>query len=651
MKLLNFLKREKTVTNNDFYRGFFGDSLTSNSVNNPTNFLNSYTAISYVGKCVSLIAGDIAKLNFGYFLNDKRVENKELDNLFFSPTQTLNNNEFMAMIVSHLLLDGNIFLLLDSQNMSDLAKNRPTALLPIVPSTVDIYSDKGRSLRANDIVNDFIVDYYQCNIGNSTYQLPKNKVLHIKRPSPFNPIRGIGIIQENKIALESDKIITDYNISTFERGGTSRLVYNTREMGQQDFTTAKKQVNDQLRVSSGGLFLINGKEETLSAININHTDLQFIEQKKMSREDIRAMFGLPAIITGEQSDINRANADEQLKVYRELVLPRYYSYLEAGFTNIVKLFDKRLVFKFIIKPIIDVERLSPIASNLFDRGIFNGNEVRTFLGLETVNDKNLDQRFITMQYMPIDYQPPVKAVASTASQQTNSHKQYKATQKQASIIRIAKISKAKIELDIITSINKYFTALEKKVLAQFEDEYKSVKALDFDFDEEVFEAKKASKRFFTSGITLGINDVNKLYNNDYDGSFKNPKIRLVIDRLSTRYADRVIDTRKNEVLAIITKGNQEGLPYSEIKGLLQDNFAQLNGAEGWKAWRIARTEASSAWDAGARLDYEDIGVKTVDIVGCEDSETDCNSIGIPIAEADGLEFHPNHTGTMVPSDI
>ena len=96
---------------------------------------------------------------------------------------------------------------------------------------------------------------------------------------------------------------------------------------------------------------------------------------------------------------------------------------------------------------------------------------------------------------------------------------------------------------------------------------------------------------------------------------------------------------------------KNGMPISEISGQLKDYFSQLKGENAWMATRIARTEASYAWDQAAKLGYSEIGVKTCDVIGCEDNTGDCNARGIPISDIDNLDFHPNHRGSVVPSII
>ena len=102
---------------------------------------------------------------------------------------------------------------------------------------------------------------------------------------------------------------------------------------------------------------------------------------------------------------------------------------------------------------------------------------------------------------------------------------------------------------------------------------------------------------------------------------------------------------------IIEKGVAEGKTVEALTGEIKNYFKTFTDKDGWRVKRIARTEASNAWDQVALKGYGELGVKTIDVVGCEDNFTDCNAKGVPIEKADELVFHPNHTGTIVPADI
>jgi hypothetical protein len=63
---------------------------------------------------------------------------------------------------------------------------------------------------------------------------------------------------------------------------------------------------------------------------------------------------------------------------------------------------------------------------------------------------------------------------------------------------------------------------------------------------------------------------------------------------------------------------------------------------------ISRTEMSRAYDRAGSKALRDLNVaKSYMVIGCEDDVPDCNATDILPEELDSLEFHPNHTGTIV----
>lgn len=84
---------------------------------------------------------------------------------------------------------------------------------------------------------------------------------------------------------------------------------------------------------------------------------------------------------------------------------------------------------------------------------------------------------------------------------------------------------------------------------------------------------------------------------------------------------------------------------------------------------IARTESANVWNVGSVTAMRQVdGLATVDVIGCESREQErwgnpsfaqfmyrgegtCNIKGVPIEDANLLNFHPNHTGAIVPGSF
>lgn len=132
-------------------------------------------------------------------------------------------------------------------------------------------------------------------------------------------------------------------------------------------------------------------------------------------------------------------------------------------------------------------------------------------------------------------------------------------------------------------------------------------------------------------------------------------------------AERIvgIDHRtKEKFRSIITDSIQQEAGLNALVERLQGEFMD------WSSRRlvtIARTETSNAWNAGTIAGMREIPtLEEIDVIGCESREEDrwnspsyqqfmyrgestCNIEGVPIGDAHLLNFHPNHTGAIVPS--
>ena len=100
----------------------------------------------------------------------------------------------------------------------------------------------------------------------------------------------------------------------------------------------------------------------------------------------------------------------------------------------------------------------------------------------------------------------------------------------------------------------------------------------------------------------------------------------------------------------------EGKTVRETIDLIRERIPSIGAT---RIPTIVRTELSRATDSGIKQALKDSEVVThVSVVGCEAIEPNipeyngiptCNIEDVPIEDVDELEFHPNHTGTIVPS--
>ena len=664
-------QKDTSVPQDWFFSGFPGtDSESSVTLNNPNEFLRAYQTINYIAKDTSRIASDIASLEWKIVDSDDReISNSIIFEILRRPADGITGNQWLKMIVLHLLLDGNAFILKDHKNMLTFEQGRFDSLPILNPALVDVMDQDGEITSAGDDKQLDNINRYRLSLAkNRTISLEPDVIHHIKTLGPNNTLRGMGVVQQNAPALDANRIQTIFNNQFFKHGGNTNMVVEMEKaMGPQEFAMFKR----QFRGEYGGRdnwskIMVAPSGAKVKALNLSQRDMEFLEQRKMTREDIDAMFGIPPLISGAFNQVKYDTAREQERVYTTHTLMRLANPIADSLSILIQEIQPNVFFKFVPPQIIDKEKANTIAKDLFDRGVITGNEYREMLGKELSDDPELEKRWITFNYVPLDFaaepapvntENPVKPNEDSKKDlQCGCNSLTKATGKQLQIHRRARRTKDVIEKKIFKEVQKYYKDLESRALAGLEKSWgdiqeKGINIDDvFDFTEEVIEATAAGKRMFTSAITIGLKDVNEIFDIDIDTTTKNPRLVLAVEKVNRDYVAQTLNTRREELRKIIFTAQNEGVSVAEVKGRIEDSFKKLNHGpqEAWKTMRIARTEAANAWDQSAFIGYEELGVTVVDVVGCEDNETDCNKQNIPMNEVAGLVFHPNHTGTIVP---
>ena len=132
-----------------------------------------------------------------------------------------------------------------------------------------------------------------------------------------------------------------------------------------------------------------------------------------------------------------------------------------------------------------------------------------------------------------------------------------------------------------------------------------------------------------------------------------------IARRAQEIASRITlinDTTRELLRRQLSSAVDEGLTIQETANKLREI---VPGFQKHRARTIARTELNRAYTTGAVASFQQSSTIThVSVIGCQArepnspqyrGESTCNIQDVPVHDADKLEFHINHTGTMVPS--
>jgi len=648
-------KSSRSSLNDVFnYEQGFRTNLTYD-INNSKQAVDAFNLISYVGFCVSLRANSVAKTDFNILdANDKEVTGTKIEALLRAPAGAVKRYQFIKSIVSHLLLDGNAFIWKATDNAFGMVNGLPTALVPLNPANVNVYDTQGIIARATASRVGYKAAEYRCFYQANEMILNPAELIHINAGSPINNLRGMGIVQQNSSLLEADKIQDMFNKAFFERGALANILVSQKDDNilPRDY----KQMADDFKLQYGRLkdpimFAPPGSDVT--ELNLNYEQLQFIDLRRLSRDNVLMMFRIPRSMAGME---NQYVAKDEDKIAWEEVLEDDYVLIEEALTDFIREYENNQNIKYVFKRknTIAQKTKAEVGAFLFDRGALSPQKYNAMVTGDT------DATLSDEQYMPFNLMP-VSAIGQEPEPLLNEEKKHvcnhenKGMSNRARKLHQASISiRTKTEDQIFKIVKEYFKGLEDRITKPFE---KGVKDAAIDAWIESIEAEelgKNAKRFFTSAVSISIKELNEILDTNVNPEFS--RIKLTVEKLGKLYVSRTLNNRKEDVRTIIQTAMNAGGGPDKIKQGIQEVFRNdFTGPDAWKSRRIARTEAMNAYNGAAKECYTELGVITCDVVGCIDDiimdgeQYGCNSTNIPVDEIDGINFHPNHAGTIIPS--
>lgn len=567
---------------------------------------------SWVQACVSAIADDVADTNF-------RLEKKKPDGtwektdhdcmrLLEKPNPLQSGFDLFFAIAAYLKLDGNSFLWVLKNKGGKVAE-----IWPLDPSTITVKADDNGTVGSFDVLT-----------LKGKKNIQSREMVHIKTFNPTNKYRGMGIVEAVALAIDTDEFAAKWNKNFFANSAVPSAALETeQELSKEKATLieetwkAKHTGVDhahKLAILHSGLKYV--------PTNPNQRDMQFLEQRKFSRDEILAIFRVPKMILGIVEDVNRANAEASdyifaKRVIKPLILMVANS-LTAGFLPIFGLGDGKYRIWF-DDPVPQNRELEMLED---ESGIKNGyltiNEVRSRRGMDEIDHG--DQPLVQSTMIPLDEVSADVATRTPAGQTPAAAtpaktKEYRAMLKSAtsrnSYVRKQIKSRTEVYKQIYLSRQ---PALLKGVKAGLKSFSKTVKkdranaivsevfsVLETGWVDEFSAANTA-----TYNEVLATAGVKSLAEVKVNGAFDvaNPRARDWMASHALEGAKSVVGTIRESVRDVLTAGIANGSTIDDIAAGISEFFDGVN----WRATRVARTEVISSYAEGSMEGYRQSGV-------------------------------------------
>lgn len=253
---------------------------------------------TWVAKCVKAISEEVGKIELKLY---RRVGDKVEVVNEHPMLETLKYvNEFFTQYMlferlqANLELYGNEYWYLDRDRKTKL----PKRIYPLHPS------------RVKPVVGKYYVEKYEYTYKGSITYFSIDDIIHFKTYNPFSDVVGLSTIETARSTIETDIFSKEYIRRFYYNDATpSGILTTPDEINQDKADLIKSKWNEayagfkrafKVAVLSGGL--------TYTSVSPKQSDMQFVEQSKLTRDDILALFGVPKTILGIVEDVNYASA-------------------------------------------------------------------------------------------------------------------------------------------------------------------------------------------------------------------------------------------------------------------------------------------------------------------------------------------------------
>ena len=288
--------------------------------------LSAYAAFPWVHACVRAIASDLSGLPLvavkGSGATAERLDSHPALDLLVQPSSRVSSQLFREQMVTDYILTGDAYALIAGER-------EPAALLRLIPQrvTVEPWAD-GQPGR------------YAYASGGGSRMYTWEEVLHLRSPSwedDPSGLFGTGAIRPLDHDLRTELAALKSAEETAKTGRPSGILSPAEDgdrWSKEQIGRIREGYSRQMKGKSG--LLILGGSAKFDALSMTPRDLEFAEQRRLTRESTLAVFSVPPTRVGLPS-ANYATAREQSRIYWASLQARA-AFIDVELTRIARLF-------------------------------------------------------------------------------------------------------------------------------------------------------------------------------------------------------------------------------------------------------------------------------------------------------------------------
>jgi HK97 family phage portal protein len=661
---------EKTISYNEMFAHGLPMEKFFNQVTKP------YENIATVYKAIKALCDNVpqAKLMFYDKNTDEEVEDETLKLLFENPNAQQSQSDFIQEWVGYYALYGEGFIkkVQSIGQVAGISNSLPAQLFNLDPS------------KMKEVVDVTIGQIKEWRYW--TMILTPEELIHTKDFNPYNRWRGLSPLKPIADEMEIDQSSLTFNNAFFKNNASAGLILGTEGNLTDDQRKALKLALDSKYAGDGGanafktLILEKGLEPK-DAGKSTHKEMDFIEQKKLMREEILGIWRTPKALFNITDDLNYATFMGQMRVFWLYgLMPIMRKFEDSLNKYIVSAYNPniRVAFDYKNTPAFQQDFNERVATGQILSQIgFTGNEINEKLELGFDNQDWRDKWWISFGLVPADESGQIREDQAQANADARAQaeedrqaqednpkdeegKSLKIDIRKSNYIKLFLKGQGNIERLMESKFSRYFMELRAKILKL---EHKELLTLGIDWKAQDERLVKLIKPIMLEGINTGVamgemvlGRKKHLESGDFEHRV-NSLLQLRMDKI-TGINDTIKSKLESKLRSSLTEQVQAGASVQQQVDAMLSSVRDFFNMSASRALLIARTESGGAVNGGSMLYYQNEGVEKKEWVTAHDelvreSHRQCEAQGaIPMTNSfqNGLMF-PQDQSSNEPEEL
>lgn len=230
------------------------------------------------------------------------------------PNDFMTGTEIAERWTQHMLLSGNALFWLNL----DLSKGRVLEIWPIKPEEIKPVQSK----------KDFIAGYRWLAPSGETVDFPISEIVHWQFPDPMEMRWGLSPLEAAAQAVDMDLAAARWNRKVLLNDAKPPIaIMLSDKLTAQQMDDANKQVHKQMDSNGIRRAIVLGGATDVKPLAMTATDLDFLNGRRFSKEEIAAVFNVPPILLTVGEAATFANLDAAKRIlWEDKALPMLHTY-------------------------------------------------------------------------------------------------------------------------------------------------------------------------------------------------------------------------------------------------------------------------------------------------------------------------------------